>query len=287
MSSTPTQRARASSPNPQKKEPAKEEKKDEKKGGFLTPKNLAILGAVVVVGFVLKTTVLSKIDLKAQMESAVSFIEKQGSTAVAWYCLFTLIGVVCLVPTTPMEIAGGFLFSPMYGLLWVCVWTGATKLVANMISVLIARYVVKDWVVKNFVEKYELLKMVSVAVKEEPWKMAFLVRGSMVPLAVKNYGLGVMDIGFLPIAGCSTIFTNFYACQNIYLGSTMQNLAEVFAPKKAGDGPSDWTATAKKLLPIAFNVMLIVFLVKAVKAQVKKQKAKIEEDLKKKSEKSK
>merc|ERR1712185_470401 len=104
----------------------------------------------------------------------------------------------------------------------------------------------------------------------------------MVPLAVKNYGLGVMDIDYLPIACCSAIFTNFYAMQNIYMGSTLQNLKDVFSPKKAGAGGAnaDWTQTAKKLMPIVFNVVLVIFLVKAIKGQIKKQKAAIEKDLK-------
>lgn len=203
-----------------------------------------------------------------------------------WYCAFTLLGVVCLVPTTPMEIAGGFLFSPIYGMWTVCVFTGCSKLIANSISVLIARFVVKEWVMKNVVAKSDLLTMVSQAVKEEPWKMAFLVRGSMVPLFVKNYGFGVMDIGYLPNACCSMIFTNFYACQNIYMGSAMQDLKEVFAPKSAASGPTDWTASAKKLMPVAFNILLVVFLVKAVKQQMTKQKAQIEKNLKEKTAKN-
>merc|ERR1712187_293389 len=100
---------------------------------------------------------------------------------------------------------------------------------------------------EKVVKKSELLMGVSSAVKEEPWKMAFLVRGSMVPLFVKNYGLGVTDIGYLPNACCSMIFTNFYAAQNIYMGSTMSNLKEVFAPKKAGAGQKHWTAYAKSI----------------------------------------
>merc|ERR1719424_461274 len=219
------------------------------------------------------------------MESSINWVEKQGQTAVIWYCAFTVIGVVCLIPTTPMEIAGGFLFSPIYGMWTVLAFTGAMKMIANTISVLIARMVLKEWVLKNVVAKSELLTMVSSAVKDEPWKMAFLVRGSMVPLFVKNYGLGVMDIELLPIAVCSMIFTNFYTFQNIYMGSTLQDLKDVFAPKAAATGPKDWTATAKQLMPIAFNILLVVFLVKAVKDQVKKQKAQIEENLKKKTEK--
>jgi uncharacterized membrane protein YdjX (TVP38/TMEM64 family) len=197
---------------------------------------------------------------------------------------FTFVGVVCLVPTTVMEIAGGFLFANKFGF-WVYVFTGCTKLCANIVSVLIARFLVKDYVMKHVVEKSDLLKMVASAVKEEPWKMAFLVRGSMVPLFVKNYGLGVMDIGYLPNACCSLIFTNFYAAQNIYLGSTMQDLKEVFAPKKGDAGPRDWTATAKTLMPVVFNVLLVFVLVKALKQQFKKQRESLEKNLKEKGEK--
>merc|ERR1712139_713952 len=139
---------------------------------------------------------------------------------------------------------------------------------------------------KNVVAKSDLLQMVASAVKDEPWKMAFLVRGSMVPLFVKNYGLGVTNIGYLPNACCSMIFTNFYAAQNIYMGSTMQNLKEVFAPKKAAAGPTDWTQTAKTLMPVLFNVLLVAFLVKAIMAQVKKSTEKIEKEKEEKNKKT-
>mmetsp|Transcript_55847 Transcript_55847/g.122361 ORF Transcript_55847/g.122361 Transcript_55847/m.122361 type:complete len:167 (+) Transcript_55847:22-522(+) len=136
-----------------------------------------------------------------------------------------------------------------------------------------------DWVKRNLVDKNSLLTMVSDAVKEEPYKMAFLVRGSMVPLAVKNYGLGVMEIGYIPIAACSCIFTPFYALQNIYFGSACQDLKEIFAPKKPGAGETHWTDTAKSMMPIVFNVLLIIFLVRAVKQQIKKKKDAIQQEL--------
>merc|ERR1712070_581945 len=95
----------------------------------------------------------------------------------------------------------------------------------------------------------------------------------------KNYGLGVLDIGYVPIALCSCIFTPFYALQNIYFGSLCQDLKDVFSPKKGG-GEKTWVDTAKTIMPIVFNVLLVVFLMRAVKAQMKKQKEKIEADVK-------
>merc|ERR1719409_622784 len=223
-----------------------------------------------------------KKGMQEKMEKAIDYVQAQGDNALYVYLFFTFVGVVCLVPTTPMEFAGGFLFSPQYGMWGVLFMTSFAKLCANTVSVLIARYVVKDWVHNNLVKNSELLTMVSQAVKEEPFKMAFLVRGSMVPLCVKNYGLGCMDIGFVPIACNSCIFTTFYALQNIYVGAACTERKEVFAPKKKAADDGDWSSTIKACLPIAFNVALVIFLVKAVKAQIKKQKNKIEEQTKEK-----
>lgn len=270
-------------PKPPSKTEAKEETKE--KGSLISPKKVVMVAVLGAVAFAAYRYLGTKFSVKEGLEQAVEFVENQGNAAVYWYMLFTFVGVVCLIPTTPMEIAGGFLFNNKYGLL-IYVFTGVAKLCANVVSVLLARHVFKDWVHRTIVQKSELLSMVASAVKEEPWKMAFLVRGSMAPLFVKNYGLGVMDIGYLPNACCSLIFTNFYAAQNIYMGSTMSNLKEAFAPKKAGTaGPSDWKSTAKSLMPIVFNVLLVVFLVKALKSQFKKQREQLEAKLKDSNEK--
>lgn len=287
--SAPTRRGvRADSPKPTPKEDGARKdsanKVQQRDSGGLTAKSAIIVVAICVAFFTAYKYFGSRVDVKAGLETAVDFVEKQGDAAVCWYVIFTFFGVLCLVPTTPMEVAGGFLFHSQYGL-WVFVFTGATKLCANFVAVLIARHLVKDMVMEKVVKKSEFLTMVAAAAKDEPWKMAFLVRGSMVPLFVKNYGLGVTDIGYLPNACCSMIFTNFYAAQNIYMGSTMKNLKDVFAPKKVADGPMDPSAYAKTLLPIVFNVLLVFFLVKALKAQFKKQRAEIEDKLKKDNDK--
>jgi uncharacterized membrane protein YdjX (TVP38/TMEM64 family) len=251
---------------------------------FFTTKNIMAMTAAVAVMASFASVLGDKQKIRENLETAVDIIQKQGDNAMYFYLAFTLIGVVCLVPTTPMEFVGGFLFSPRYGVWMTLLYTSLAKFAANLISVLLARYVIRDWVRENIVSKFELLRLVSTAVRDEPWKMAFLVRGSMLPLSVKNYGLGVLDMPLPPIAVCSCIFTTFYAFQNIYLGSVAGDMKEAFAPKKPSSDPSDWGATVKKTFPMAFNVMLVVFLVRAVKAQIRKTKNQMEEDLKQKSE---
>lgn len=220
---------------------------------------------------------------KKMPEMMIKYIEAQGDNAVLVYMFFTFVGVVALIPTTPMEFAGGFLFTPRYGMWTTLFFTSFAKFFANLMSIFLAKNVFKDWIFKNFVNKSELLTMASTAVREEPYKMAFLVRGSMVPLSVKNYGLGVLDIGYVPLMAAGLIFSPLYALQNIYFGSACQDLTEVLSLKKAA-GPQSWMMRLKSVAPIIFNVLLIIVLIRAMKTQISKQKDKMKADLKAKTE---
>lgn len=111
--------------------------------------------------------------------------------------------------------------------------------------------------------------------------MAFLVRGSYAPLSVKNYGLGALDIGYVPIMASSCIFSPFYAIQNIYMGGACKSLQEVFTLKGGAQG--GWESALRKALPVLLNLVLVVFLIRAMKAQLRRSRQKMEAELKKKS----
>lgn len=224
--------------------------------------------------------------MKNVMESAIFYIETSEYAMMA-YLAFTVVGVIALVPTTAMEFSGGFLFVPKYGLLGTLLFTCAAKFVANVIAITLAKYVLRDWVRRSFVDRSELLSLVAEAAKDEPYKMAFLVRGSYAPLSVKNYGLGVLDIGYLPIMATSCIFSPFYAAQNIYMGSACKSLQEVFAPTKQNqevevDDFTSWMHALKAAMPVVLNLLLVLFLIRAIKAQLKKSRSAMEAKLKSK-----
>ena len=242
------------------------------------------LGVAAVLVFVFSRaygyTGIGKL-LKDVMESAIFYIESSEYAMMA-YLAFTVVGVIALVPTTAMEFSGGFLFGPKYGLMGTLLFTCAAKFVANVIAVTLAKYVLRDWVRRSFVDRSELLSLVAEAAKDEPYKMAFLVRGSYAPLSVKNYGLGVLDIGYLPIMATSCIFSPFYAAQNIYMGSACKSLQEVFAPTKQNEAQASWMHAFKAALPVVLNLLLVLFLVRAIKAQLKKSRSAMEAKLKSK-----
>jgi len=214
--------------------------------------------------------------------AAISYIESQGAFGYFIYHVILFIQIIFLIPISPLEFAGGFLFKNTYGITMTSITVCLTKFVANIFSVFFARHFIKDWVRKNILEKSDLLMMVESAMAEEPYKMSFLVRGALIPLGVKNFGLGVMDVGYLPIIAGSLVFTPVYGFRNIYLGSSFSDLAEIFAPKKQDAADATWGDIVKKSLPVVFNVLLVLFTIKAIMNQLKKQREKIEKELKEK-----
>jgi len=211
---------------------------------------------------------------------AIAYIESQGAFGFFIYHVILFFQILFIIPISPLEFAGGFLFKNTYGIFVTSCTVCLTKFAANLFSVFFARNFIRGWVRKNILEKSELLMMVEGAMSDEPYKMSFLVRGALIPLGIKNFGLGVMDVGYLPIIAGSLVFTPVYGFRNIYLGSSFSDLAEIFAPKKQDAADATWAELVKKLLPIAFNVLLVLFTIKAIMGQLKKQRLKIENELK-------
>lgn len=243
---------------------------------------LMLAGAAVLLGIAIFFA--DKQRLQAMTTGAIEYIQSQGNLGFLIYHLLLFAQIILVIPISPLEFAGGFLYKDTYGVPLVSFTVCMTKFAANLGSVFFARHFIRDWVKRNIVQKFELLQMVETAMADEPYKMSFLVRGAMIPLGVKNYGLGVMDVGYVPIIAGSLVFTPLYGFRNIYLGSSCSELSEIFAPKK-DSGEATWGDIVRKMLPVVFNVLLVVFTIKVLMDQLKKQRAKIEKELRDKTDK--
>jgi len=220
--------------------------------------------------------------LQGYIAAALEYIEKSGGLGFFLYHVGLFLQIVSPIPIpiTPWELAGGFLFKNTYGLAVTSFTVCMTKFAANLGTVWVARNFLKDKIMENVVKKNELLTLVSQGIEDEPYKLAFLIRGAMIPLSVKNYGLGVMEVGYLPIIAGSLIFTPVYGFRNLYIGHGMSDLAEVFSKPKAGEGPLTWQDTFRKMLPIFCNLFVVIVTIKIFMSAVAKQRKKVEEGLK-------
>mmetsp|Transcript_89380 Transcript_89380/g.163904 ORF Transcript_89380/g.163904 Transcript_89380/m.163904 type:complete len:367 (+) Transcript_89380:38-1138(+) len=190
------------------------------------------------------------------------------------YLLITFFGVIFLMSTTVMELMGGFLFTHKWGLFQVGAATCVAKLAANMVSVFVARKLLRNFVKRELLSRSVFLKTAAKAAKERPLQTAFLVRGSMAPLAVKNYGLGITDVPYRHIAGCSLIFTPFYAFQNLYLGNTARDFAALLQSETPAGSNTPWGVQG-----LVFNVVLVVAGLRIVRAQVRARTAEAEQEM--------
>merc|ERR1712224_196616 len=126
--------------------PTTEGKGSQNSSALLSVRNVVMILALAGVGYMAFGVTSNEKQMQEYLESTIDWIQAQGDNGLYAYLLMTFIGVVCLVPTTPMELAGGFLFSPRYGMWTTLFLTSGAKLCANTVSVFIARHIVKDWV---------------------------------------------------------------------------------------------------------------------------------------------
>ena len=133
-----------------------------------------------------------------------------------------------MLPSTPVEVVAGFL----YGLRWGFALAVAGKLAGNVVSVLLARFVLRGWIERTVLPRSPLLAAVSGAAAENGFRAALLVRASMVPLSVKNYGLGILPISLADIAKASMICGPSFALQHVYVGAAASSILEATSSEK-------------------------------------------------------
>jgi len=111
------------------------------------------------------------------------------------YMLVYTAGAALLVPGVALTVAGGVLFGPVWGSVYVLL--GATG--GSVLSFLIARYMGRGWV-EGFIEKHgrERFREIDERVERQGWKIvAFTRLIPLFPYNFLNYALGLTNVRFL------------------------------------------------------------------------------------------
>lgn len=96
-------------------------------------------------------------------------------------------------PSTVFELLAGYIFGFWLGLLLST--TG--KLLGTIASFLIGRYLCRDRVLAIMDRAHPAWQAFRSLVRKKQVLIVFLTRIAMFPIAIKNYGLGVLDVSFL------------------------------------------------------------------------------------------
>jgi uncharacterized membrane protein YdjX (TVP38/TMEM64 family) len=230
----------------------------------------------------------ASVDAKAQLLHYLN-----TNSVPRWqYLLAVFVGVLLLIPSTPIETLGGVLYAkPDYDAtalqpacvavigeqtatcdvleLWIL--SSLAKLFANVFSVLIARHLARGFVERHVFPRYSILQAASDIAEEEPLKTTLLIRGSMVPLAVKNYGCGVLNVPYWCIALGSLIFGPLYGFQNFLMAAEARRLGEdSMTAASSGNGGKNVEAM---VLGYVLQLMVVIALVQRVQAKIKQMTA--------------
>lgn len=127
------------------------------------------------------------------------FVMMQGAGAlgVGYYCAFLTLWTMCCLPTTPLEIAAGFTFSPARSIVASVIGKSA----GSVLTFALARVFASRFVSAagagatrggRLGRVRELAWHLESAVIARPIQTLAMVRASPMPIALKNYGLALL-----------------------------------------------------------------------------------------------
>lgn len=155
-----------------------------------------IAGALLLIGCCLAWLLLPLADW---LRSFSEWVQQFGVAGVLAFSFAYLLGVVVLVPSSPMSLAAGLAYG-WWGIPIVLVveTTGAT------VSFLISRYLLRKKV-RAATSKRPLARATVQAVNAEGWKTVVLLRLSpILPFNAQSYLLGATDIPLVPYVAATT-----------------------------------------------------------------------------------
>lgn len=153
-----------------------------------------------------------------------ALFEKIESLGIWGIILFSLFYGLCMILTIPVAMATISL-SFLYNFLEANIICNIGTAIGIIGSFVLGKTLLKDYC-EEILNSYETTKTLVSTFKDSEWKFAFWVHQLSVPIAIKNYGLASMGVGFIPyfIVGMGTsILSNAIY---IFLGGKFQKIID-------------------------------------------------------------
>ena len=188
---------------------------------------------------------LSSPELVSRLADFITALGPWGP--IAFVALFVITTVLCL-PAGILTLAGGFLFGPAWGFLyvWIASCLGASAAFG------VSRFLARDWIHRRLSQR-PVLHAIEQAVSEEGWKIVALSRlapGS--PFFLLNYLYGVTRVRFRDYFWSTAIAMIPGSFLIVYLGS-LGNLALSGRARS----PMEWVLYGVGLVALGVAVVII------------------------------
>mmetsp|Transcript_43203 Transcript_43203/g.101597 ORF Transcript_43203/g.101597 Transcript_43203/m.101597 type:complete len:257 (+) Transcript_43203:103-873(+) len=193
------------------------------------------------------------------MHSAFSYLEDAGWEGY-WLLIVVFSGYVCLaLPTTPVEIAAGFIYGPFWG----AVCGSVSKTIGSTLAFFLGRLLGRKVLSEGTPSKVPaVLRPKLSALQQQPFLTMIGIRLAPLPLAVKNYGLALCGAAAWPYIIASiavnTPFSILWATTGASCHSLLDALSVRSSSRSTGGGVPHYLVG---LLPALVGAVLLVILI--------------------------
>ena len=181
-------------------------------------------------------------------------------TAAAALVFFIAIWIMCLIPSTPIELV----IIIAYGLVggFALVYTG--KVLGCLASYALGRSLFGRRSLPLWLEQHQLLRAMRLTVTQAPWRICFLSRAAYIPIALKNYGLAALAAPPLPFAVALCVVEVYNTGTLALVGVSVHRVSEAVGGAESGSSSSRWS-TIGPLVAACALVALGVYLAAATR----------------------
>lgn len=160
------------------------------------------VGIIAVVYFVLKSYGVTDNIRLENVPKIKTWVASFGAIAPLVYIGLYLVSTVFFLPGTPVTVLAGFVFGPLWGVLYASI----ASIISVSAAFLIARYVARD-LVESWVKDNAQFGKIDAQVEEQGWRIVMLTRlVPIFPFNLQNYAYGLTSIRFTTYVIVSAIF---------------------------------------------------------------------------------
>mmetsp|Transcript_35522 Transcript_35522/g.81353 ORF Transcript_35522/g.81353 Transcript_35522/m.81353 type:complete len:310 (-) Transcript_35522:92-1021(-) len=201
-------------------------------------------------------------ELGGHMElihSLFSYLEDAGWQGY-WLLIVLFSAYVCLaLPSTPVEIATGFMYGPFWGSVCGTVSKTVGSTLAFFIGVQLGRQVLSDDAPSKVPA---VLRPRLAALQDQPCLTMIGIRLAPLPLAVKNYGLALCRVPIGPYILASLVVNTPFSVLWALTGASCHSLLDALSFRTSSkNGEGGLSPYVTSLLPAVGSLILLIVLI--------------------------
>ncbi|KAJ0412019.1 hypothetical protein ATCC90586_004565 [Pythium insidiosum] len=154
--------------------------------------------------------------------------------SVTFVLSFTIFIILCF-PSTAFELIAGYIFGFWLGFLLATIG----KLLGSVLAFMIGRYLCRRRVREYMERGHPVFKAFQSLLRKRQVLIVFLTRTAFFPIAMKNYGLSVLDVKFAVYFAAALLTGIPFSVIWVYSGNAAQHLTTLLSEKDSSNNRTE------------------------------------------------